>query len=346
MPTLAAVQFLAYSTSSFSSPPPHPPHSSSIRKLLSDGKDGNSVPRDENIAKRTLRILPRQRRQYRMQYLQGLPEFMKTHEKKVQRRKIKTDMSNTNRSSPLQGVRLPWGMSRRTQSLHSRLVDILCRDARKRGISIRPDGFVLVDDLATALELGRTDWFHRVSPLRFLNMVTQESKGRFEVIQEENVTPLPESPWSVSHWKRLRGRRLYIRAKEGHNMQHVDPKTTPFTPQAHEEGVYSLQHESWKTVVQRGIPRPYKLPIEMVLASEGPLISSSTPASYYIYVSLARCVEKGIRFFKTVTGSLLTDGDERGIVPPEMITRVVKAERLVRTTLDKSEESGEWPTTS
>jgi len=176
---------------------------------------------------------------------------------------------------------------------------ILRHGAKSEGITMRPDGYVEVRDLLNN---------NRLRDLNFLALektVKDDPKNRYSLICEADV------------W--------LIRANQGHSIQAVQMELEPITsakqiPMA----VHGTTRNAWESISTQGLSKMTRNHIHLAQGIAGQSVVSGMRSSsqVLIYIDIQKALDAGLKFGVSTNGVVLSEGDERGFIPPEYFSRV------------------------
>ncbi|CAN6670802.1 tRNA 2'-phosphotransferase [Trichomonascus vanleenenianus] len=184
---------------------------------------------------------------------------------------------------------------------------ILRHGAKKEGIAIGEDGYVAVNDLLN------NPRFKGVTFDQISHIVDTNDKKRFalmERLNEETNMPL---------W--------YIRANQGHSVK-VDVEMKPLKkvedfPKAVVHGTYT---NKWELIKQAGgLSRMKRNHIHFAAGKpgeDGVISGSRASSNLFIYIDVEKALAKGIEFFLSENGVILTAGDANGLIPIDLFAKV------------------------
>ncbi|KAJ7881183.1 hypothetical protein B0H13DRAFT_2667677 [Mycena leptocephala] len=176
-------------------------------------------------------------------------------------------------------------------------------------MSIRPDGFVRLDDVRN---YGP---FRQLLPLAFDELLQRadESK-RFKIVYDHDI--------------RIGANAWWIRARTGHTIKGVDmtvqrilssPKKLPLV-------VHPVDLELWMHARRHGIPpRPSDRLIQLRPTTKTENLSYAA-GQVCIFFDIAQMLSAGIQLFRTTRGAVLTTGDTDNVLPPRLFLQVVKVD--------------------
>ncbi|KAF9266764.1 hypothetical protein L218DRAFT_921394 [Marasmius fiardii PR-910] len=189
---------------------------------------------------------------------------------------------------------------------------VLRHSTQRKGIRIRPDGYVRVREL-----LGQPEYQH-MKLSTFINLIQQDPRQRFQLKEESKGWP-GSSP-----------KELWVRHHGRHSIKSVNAANKRITLQmAQRMGIYTAifctdmngwqsfrEHGIWSEEdselirLVRGIPETHGVD---TLDSQPVLIS----------VDVQKALRNDIMFYKAPDGSLVTEGDDRGCLSPKYFQQVV-----------------------
>lgn len=211
----------------------------------------------------------------------------------------------------------------------SRVLSLILRHrAVEFGIPIRPDGFVLVDDLFASGRLQRRA--RRVEAgaasssepapvpenytLDDLKAVTANNdKQRFTLLQSEED--------GVIRW--------HIRANQGHSIPVPELELKPIDVElaaSFPVVVHGTYFKAWKLIqTSPGLHRCSRMHVHLAsgVPGEQHVISGMRKtAEVYIYIDMVKAIQAGVKFFVSTNGVILTPGDEHGYLSREFFSAV------------------------
>ncbi|ESK95505.1 trna 2 -phosphotransferase 1-like [Moniliophthora roreri MCA 2997] len=219
----------------------------------------------------------------------------------------------------------PEQSTRRIQTSRT-LSYILRHGAKAAGLSIRSDGFVSVKDLVRGLpstsaikdpmmmQLNTVEFRH----LDFRSLekiVKMDNKRRFTLLYK----PATEGTSNqLGSW--------WIRANQGHSMDSVVDLELKriISPDEVPMAVHGTSPKSWNKISVEGLSRMTRNHIHLAQGvARGDVISGMrSSARLMIYIDLAKAMAAGLKFYLSVNGVILTEGDEEGYIRPQFFRRV------------------------
>ncbi|KAI8805311.1 phosphotransferase KptA/Tpt1 [Cladochytrium replicatum] len=187
--------------------------------------------------------------------------------------------------------------------LSKNLSYILRHGAEKHRIPIRPDGYMLLDDLL------KDPKFRDVTLTQIQRVVENNDKKRFTLTQH------PDGTWM-------------IRANQGHSMETVsDLELVPLSiDTVPETVVHGTTRRAWGTIRNEGLCRMGRLHIHFAvgLPGEDGVISGMRGSSdVLIYVDVKSALQDGVEFFRSSNNVVLCPGvGEMGVLLPKYFSMV------------------------
>ncbi|GAA5848480.1 hypothetical protein JCM9279_006578 [Rhodotorula babjevae] len=184
---------------------------------------------------------------------------------------------------------------------------ILRHGASKEGLTLRPDGFVRVDDLMKRPKLKGCD-------LETLERIVRDNaKQRFSIRAEPTGADGAEELW--------------IRANQGHSVK-VEALELKPVDKADDVPtmVHGTYHRLWPVIENEGLKVMTRNHIHCAvgLAGEDGVVSGMrTNCDLFIYLDVPRLLADGVPIFTSTNSVVLTPGVD-GVVPPRYFARVVR----------------------
>merc|ERR1719471_63609 len=186
------------------------------------------------------------------------------------------------------------------ESASRALTSILRHNAIKRGLQVRPDGFVKVNDL---LKLRGIQ-----SSLKELQQITAEcDKQRFKMALIDGV------------W--------FIRANQGHTMEGIDPTQLLqqiFDPAEIPICIHGTYMRYWNSIQETGLSKMQRHHIHFTsseVQNEEARSGFRKSCDLLIFVDTQRAMEDGCLFFKSDNNVILSPGFD-GIIPSQYFSCV------------------------
>ncbi len=173
----------------------------------------------------------------------------------------------------------------------------------------RPDGFVPVDDVISAIAKAGKDTTRLLTVDEVLAIAEADRKGRFDVREEE-------------------GGQILVRANQGHSVTTVDPEQlmTPIeSPEDLPVCLHGTYHAALANIFRTGaLNRMGRQAIQMAVGlRDDPAVRSGIRRNVevVIYVDVDRAMSRhGLRFFRSTNGVVCSAGP----IPVDCFLRVVK----------------------
>ncbi|KAL1940770.1 hypothetical protein VTO73DRAFT_7811 [Trametes versicolor] len=190
------------------------------------------------------------------------------------------------------------------------LSGILRHRGQNEGLAMRPDGYVRVAELLQRPKL---------QALKFdalQEIVKNDSKSRYSLILEADPSSGEEVWW--------------IRANQGHSIKSVVLEYEPIKS-ANEIptsiAVHGTNKRAWESIKEQGLSKMARNHIHLAqgVAGSGVISGMRSSSQILIYVDVQKALDAGIKFYISANGVVLTEGDERGFVPPQFFSRIETA---------------------
>jgi len=182
---------------------------------------------------------------------------------------------------------------------------VLRHGAENEGIPIRPDGFVLVNDLLSSPK------FRELNLETLQSIVKEDNKHRYHLVQDVDQDGTP------SDW--------IIRANQGHSLKAVEVEGKDIlsageVPMA----VHGTNRKAWASIEKQGLSKMTRNHIHIAQGLAGDTVISGmrNSADIFIYIDLQKALDAGYKFQLSANGVILTTGNEKGLLPPEFFARV------------------------
>lgn len=194
--------------------------------------------------------------------------------------------------------------SNNLKKLSHSLSAILRHRAIEVGLTITPDGYVVVEELLGLPQFQRyqVDDIHQV--------VRSNDKQRFK------LSELDGSPYGH------KGPVLCIRANQGHSIDSIDPdllmeKLSDEQVMALPMIVHGTYRTPWEIIQKQGLKKMNRTHIHFAtgLANDGVISGMRRTSDIYIYIDAEHCVKDGITFYRSDNGVILTDGVDGQLEP-------------------------------
>jgi len=196
---------------------------------------------------------------------------------------------------------------------------LLRHGAEERGLPMRKDGYVCVQDLLRQPRLSG------VTLLTLEELVRRDKKQRYHLLHQ------PQNPVTSSDpafW--------WIRANQGHSLQNVEVELTRvLSADQLPMAVHGTTLKAWKSIARLGISRMSRIHIHLAQGVPGANITSGirSSAQVLIFIDLEKAMGAGIKFYLSSNGVVLTEGNDLGFLEPCFFQHVefvkIKADQLM-----------------
>lgn len=180
------------------------------------------------------------------------------------------------------------------------LARLLRHSAREDGVSISKDGWVTVNDVLNWTKRQNINADEAV----VRRIVSENDKQRFS---------LRESPV------------LSIRANQGHSMQFVELKLSPLNvSDGIDLAVHGTYYKNWKSIKTQGLSRMNRKHIHFARdmpGQSGVISGMRNSCELLIWINIKKALDRGIAFFLSDNGVILTEG-VGGIISPDLFSHV------------------------
>ncbi|TCD71780.1 hypothetical protein EIP91_003123 [Steccherinum ochraceum] len=207
---------------------------------------------------------------------------------------------------------------------------ILRHGSESEGLTMRPDGYVRVQDILARPRFKAFDM-----PL-IERIVATDSKSRFGLLSEPD--PASASPTSPVWW---------IRANQGHSLKKVVQLETTLVSCAADIptgiAVHGTTLVAWESIQNQGLSKMKRNHIHLAQGVPGSGVISGMRklSEIYIYVDVDKAIASGLAFSLSANGVVLTEGDERGFLAPDFFSKVVKRNGDIVLQRDDSDAVGD-----
>ncbi|KAJ2725111.1 tRNA 2'-phosphotransferase [Coemansia sp. Benny D115] len=190
----------------------------------------------------------------------------------------------------------------------SKLLSYLLRHgAAAEGLTLRPDGSILVSELQKHNKLTTTT-FEQIK-----HVVDTNDKKRYALFQERDVGG--NMAW-------------YIRATQGHS---VELKKPPLVLLTQETMPRCIVHGTIKgnvaAIRKTGLSRMNRTHIHFasgLYGEEGIVSGMRATSDAYIYIDIAKATKDGIQFYTSENNVILSKGlGDSGVIPPAYFEKIV-----------------------
>ncbi|KAI0369100.1 hypothetical protein BV20DRAFT_1113792 [Pilatotrama ljubarskyi] len=184
---------------------------------------------------------------------------------------------------------------------------ILRHGSQSEGLSMRPDGYVRVE------ELLRRPKMHELTLDALKEIVKNDAKGRYSLVLEANPNTGAEAWW--------------IRANQGHSLKSVVLDYEPIKSVSDIPtgiAVHGTTKRAWESIKDQGLSKMSRNHIHLAqgVAGSGVISGMRNSSQILIYVDVQKALDAGIKFYISANGVVLTEGDARGFLSPQFFSRV------------------------
>ncbi|KAJ1660006.1 tRNA 2'-phosphotransferase [Dispira simplex] len=203
--------------------------------------------------------------------------------------------------------------------LSKRLSYLLRHGAHKANLTMRPDGFVAVDELLD------NPSFRHVSFDVLRHLVDNDAKQRYLLIQEA-AAPEPQTTTETSP-------RWLIRANQGHSIavdsqalltRITDPVDLP------EVVVHGTYENHWPTIKRQGLKKMSRTHIHFapgLVGQQGVISGMRSNCEVFIFIDAKQAMRDGIQFYWSHNRVILSDGKD-GVILPKYFKEVKRRAEL------------------
>ena len=133
------------------------------------------------------------------------------------------------------------------------------------------------------------------------------------------------------------GPKEFIRANQGHSIKSIQVEMTPILSATdYPTIIHGTNTTAWQAIANdpKGLQRMKRNHIHFatgLLGEDGVISGMRYSCTVLVYLDLEKCLEDGIKFFKSENGVVLTEGfNGEGYIPKEYFRKVVttKGEKL------------------
>jgi 2'-phosphotransferase len=189
--------------------------------------------------------------------------------------------------------------------LSRHITKILRHTAKSLRISMRCDGYVLVNELLEHLQGKHDDEYLTVETIQ--EIVETNNKQRLSLATIDN--------------------KLYIRANQGHSLG-IDPtKLLNELCPGDVEHVYHGTYEKFMPMIKEsGLSKMSRDQIHFTnkLPSGKPLSGMRATVEVVIEIDLPKAIADGLKFYRSDNGVILSPGNEDGIILPKYFKRIFR----------------------
>ena len=181
---------------------------------------------------------------------------------------------------------------------------ILRHGAIKENLEIDSLGYVKADQLLNHNRLKT----HKTTLDDILRVVENNNKKRFTLMQKDN--------------------ELYICANQGHSMKEISDSTLKKLERSTIPSV--IYHGTYVNVLPQiissgGLKKMGRNHIHFT--TSGAISGIRHNANILIYLDVEKCLDRGLNFFESANGVILSPGDENGCISWQLFDKVVDTKR-------------------
>ncbi|KAF8235217.1 hypothetical protein L208DRAFT_1257876 [Tricholoma matsutake] len=188
---------------------------------------------------------------------------------------------------------------------------LLRHGAKSERLPMRADGYVRVADLLANPRIKSK----ALDLVRLQEIVKADAKQRYELVLEGLDS-------GAGEW--------WIRANQGHSIKSVKLELKPIvTVRDIPTGVavHGTSRKAWNAISREGLSKMTRNHIHLAqgVVGEGVISGMRGSSQIFIYIDVQKALASGIEFFLSDNGVVLTEGDERGLLKPDLFDRVEDA---------------------
>jgi len=183
------------------------------------------------------------------------------------------------------------------------LTQILRHKAKARGLEVRPDGYVKIDDLTSL------NGFQMLTLENLQKIEADCEKQRFKIIEEDGV--------------------YYMRANQGHSMPGInaedlltrveDPSEVPIC-------IHGTYQKYWDPIRETGLNKMGRHNIHFTTSevqNDEARSGFRKSCDLLIFIDVARAMQDGCAFFRSANNVILSPGFD-GVIPSQYFSQVIK----------------------
>ena len=120
---------------------------------------------------------------------------------------------------------------------------------------------------------------------------------------------------------------MWIRANQGHSFPVPDLQLkiiNNISDLPNGIAVHGTYKKAWKIIKSKGLSKMNREHIHLAigLPDEGVISGMRKTVQVLIYIDVDKCLEAGIPLFLSTNGVILSPGNNKGIIPPELFLKV------------------------
>ncbi|KAJ3995480.1 KptA family-domain-containing protein [Lentinula boryana] len=201
----------------------------------------------------------------------------------------------------------------KTAKVGPRLAWLLRHGARSRDLYVRPDGFVLVEEVL------------RINPFRRLSLSDLREIAKIDPLKRLQV-------------KELRPRQWWIRAIAKHSIEFVNPTWKEITNVRQVKGaVYFTDADGWQRIHLEGIrkgPDEHMIPLFQTIPEHFGYSRAESSTIIVIHIDVSQALRYGLTFFVKHDKTIATEGDADGCILPHLFQKVERLQWSKAVVLD------------
>lgn len=183
------------------------------------------------------------------------------------------------------------------------LTQILRHKAKARGLEVRPDGYVKIDDLTSL------NGFQMLTLENLKKIEADCEKQRFKIIEEDGV--------------------YYMRANQGHSMPGINAEdllTRVEDPSEVPNCIHGTYLKYWDPIRDTGLSKMGRHNIHFTTSevqNDEARSGFRKSCDLLIFVDVARAMQDGCAFFRSANNVILSPGFD-GVIPSQYFSQVIK----------------------
>ncbi|KAJ3789831.1 KptA family-domain-containing protein [Lentinula aff. detonsa] len=201
----------------------------------------------------------------------------------------------------------------KTAKVGPRLAWLLRHGARFHDLYVRPDGFVLVDEVL------------RINPFRRLNLADLKEIAKIDPLKRLQV-------------KELRPRQWWIRAVAKHSIKFVYPTWKEIMNVSQVKGaIYFTDADGWQRIRLEGIrkgPDEDMIHLFQTVTEHFGYSRAESSTIIVIHIDVSQALRYGLTFFAKHDKNIATEGDADGCILPHLFQKVERLQWSKAVILD------------
>ncbi|XP_058809732.1 tRNA 2'-phosphotransferase 1 [Phymastichus coffea] len=183
--------------------------------------------------------------------------------------------------------------SKRDKEISKKLCFLLRHGAVKKGLAIRPDGFVEVSKVLKAIA--------DCSLIDLQRIVATDDKQRFTL----HV-----------------GKELWIKANQGHSIAQVNSLSIRYLINVSFDIIHGTYFSQWEKIRSEGISRMTRNHIHFAKGLNF-ICGLRQDCEVFIYIDFPKASRDGIKFYESENNVILSPGDFDGYIKPQYFLKVI-----------------------